>query len=163
VSGYALLNPGSRSAALAALGTARAAGHSTSIDPASAGPIAKLGTDEVLVWLADADIVLANEDEACLLAGTDDPLAAGAALADRVGQVVVKLGAGGAAWFAAGADPATVPAEPVVVVDTTGAGDAFAAGFLPAWLAGAAPAEALAAGCRLAARVVAAVGARPHG
>ena len=54
-----------------------------------------------------------------------------------------------------------MPAEPVDVVDTTGAGDAFAAGFLSARLDGAGPREALEAGCRLAARAVAQVGGRP--
>jgi len=48
------------------------------------------------------------------------------------------------------------------VVDTTGAGDAFAAGFLASWLLHPEPETALAAGNRLAARVVAAVGARPR-
>ena len=46
-------------------------------------------------------------------------------------------------------------------VDTTGAGDAFAAGLLAARLAAPAPAEALAAGCALAARAVVTAGARP--
>jgi sugar/nucleoside kinase (ribokinase family) len=55
-----------------------------------------------------------------------------------------------------------VPAEPVAVVDTTGAGDAFAAGFLSAHLAGAEPVEALRAGCHIAARAVAQVGGRPE-
>ncbi len=53
------------------------------------------------------------------------------------------------------------PAVTAPVVDTTGAGDAFAAGLLAARLAGAGPAAALAAGCEVAARAVARPGARP--
>ena len=54
-----------------------------------------------------------------------------------------------------------MPAVPVQVVDTTGAGDAFAAGLLTARLGGAGRREALEAGCAVAARAVAQVGARP--
>ena len=77
-------------------------------------------------------------------------------------EVVVKLGAQGALW--AGRERRTVvraAARPVEVVDSTGAGDAFAAGWLPVWLAAGDPAAALAAGCALAARAVTQVGARP--
>jgi sugar/nucleoside kinase (ribokinase family) len=56
---------------------------------------------------------------------------------------------------------ASAPAERVDVVDTTGAGDAFAAGFLTSWLLHPEPETALAAGNRLAARAVGRVGARP--
>jgi sugar/nucleoside kinase (ribokinase family) len=47
------------------------------------------------------------------------------------------------------------------VVDTTGAGDAFAAGFLVAWAGGAAVVDAVRAGSALAATVLAAPGAGP--
>jgi ribokinase len=50
----------------------------------------------------------------------------------------------------------------VTVLDSTGAGDAFAAGLIAARVSGAAPKEALAAGCRLAAQAVATPGARPR-
>ncbi len=162
LSGYSLLTEGSRTAALAALARARNAEMTVSVDPASVGPLRAVGVDQVLGWLDGVDLLLANEDEACLLAGLPDPLAAGRALTERFPEVVVKLGADGAAWCGrdAGA-PVVVPAVPVDVVDTTGAGDAFAAGFLPADLAGATPAEALAAGCAVAARVVVQPGARP--
>jgi sugar/nucleoside kinase (ribokinase family) len=163
VSGYALLDDGSREAALEALALARAAGHTTSVDPASAGPIARVGVPQVLRWVTDVDLLLANEDEACLLAGSPDPSAAAAALAVGAREVVVKLGPAGAAWSRSGSDQVLVAAGPGTVVDTTGAGDAFAAGFLPVWLAGGEPAAALRAGCDLAARVVGSVGARPPG
>ena len=61
-------------------------------------------------------------------------------------QVVIKLGAEGALFFANGRPPVRVPAPPVErVIDGTGAGDAFMAGFLPAWLDKKPPVEALAA------------------
>ena len=163
LSGYSLLSAGSRPAALAAVAVARAAGHSVSIDPASAGPIGSCGPATVLGWLDGAQLLLANEDEARLLAGEPDPMTAGAILAERFGETVVKLGARGAAWFGSAGACAQVPATPARVLDTTGAGDCFAAGFVPAWLAGAEPAAALEAGCALAARVVAVAGARPPG
>ena len=72
----------------------------------------------------------------------------------------MKLGRDGALWQQ-GFIGARAPAERVDVVDTTGAGDAFAAGFLASWLLHPEPETALAAGNRLAARAVARVGARP--
>jgi len=47
------------------------------------------------------------------------------------------------------------------VVDTTGAGDSFAAGFIPKWLETSDLEQALSAGTSLAAKCVATVGARP--
>jgi len=164
LSGYALLTEGSRRAAIAALERGRAAGMTVSVDPASAAPLRAVGPDRVLDWLAGVDLLLPNEDEACLLAGRADAQAAGAALTARFPEVVVKRGAAGATWFGAGGGGAVhVDAVPVDATDTTGAGDAFAAGFLPGWLAGRPAVEALSAGCALAARVVVRPGARPPG
>jgi sugar/nucleoside kinase (ribokinase family) len=76
--------------------------------------------------------------------------------------VVVSLGADGALW-ASGEDVLHRPARPAVVLDTTGAGDAFTAGVLSVWTAADGnpdPAEALAAGLRCAAIVVGRAGAR---
>jgi sugar/nucleoside kinase (ribokinase family) len=162
LSGYALLTEGSRPAALAALAAARSAGMTISVDPGSAGPIRRVGVQAMMSWISGADLLLANDDEACLLAGQPgDPAAAAARLAEDFGQVVVKLGAAGATWTRAGAPAERAPAVAAVVVDTTGAGDCFAAGFLPVWLGGSAPLDALRAGCALAAQVVARPGARP--
>jgi sugar/nucleoside kinase (ribokinase family) len=73
--------------------------------------------------------------------------------------VTVSLGADGALW-AEGATVVHRPAHRATVVDTTGAGDAFAAGLLAAWLAGRPPAAALDAGLALAATAVGRPGAR---
>jgi sugar/nucleoside kinase (ribokinase family) len=160
LSGYTLLNSGSRAAALAALQRAKGAGMSVSVDPSSAAPLREVGAETFLNWTAHADLCLLNWAEASVLAGTGVPGAAEATLAATYAEIVVKLGAAGALWRK-GSAFVQVDARRIAAVDTTGAGDAFAAGFLGAWLAGAAPDAALRAGCELAARAVAHVGARP--
>lgn len=173
LSGYTLLGDGSRMAGLSVLDRARLRGLTTSVDVASAGPIADAGPARFLSWVSGVDVLLANESEAALLAGLPEPdqshaatalesaYVAGATLARSVGTVVVKLGPLGAVLVKADGTTAHAEAVPVDVVDTTGAGDAFAAGFLPAWTAGADPRSCLEAGTRSAVRVVARVGARP--
>jgi ribokinase len=161
VSGYTLLDDGPRPAGLAALAAARAAGCTVSVDPASTGPLATAGVER---WLADADgatLLLPNADEARLLTGCGDPVDAARALAGRFPLVSVSLGADGALW-ASEAGLVHHPALPARIVDTTGAGDAFTAGLLAAWLAEptADPAALLDAGLALAAAVVGRAGAR---
>lgn len=161
LSGYTLLAEGSRDAGLAALGLAREAGMTVSVDPSSAAPLEAVGAARFLAWTHGADLLLANAAEAAVLTGIPDPHQGAAQLAETYGEVVVKRGAAGALWHG-GFIAASAPAERgVEVVDTTGAGDAFAAGFLATWLLHPEPETALAAGNRLAARAVATVGARP--
>lgn len=167
LSGYSLLRPETRSTALALLTDAHAAGMSTSVDVASAGPIADVGAAEVRRWLVGVDLVLANDDEAAALTpgGPTGSAARATALARELSAtVVVKRGADGV--VAAVPDGTTVqrPAVPVTVVDSIGAGDAFAAGLLPRWEPTGDPdrlASALEAALALAARAVSQVGARP--
>lgn len=156
---YALLREGSRAAARGALALARERGMTVSVDPSSAAPLAAVGAEAFLEWVEGVDLLLPNADEARVLSGEDDAEAAAVALAGSC-EVVVTLGAAGAVWTD-GREVVRVPAEATEVVDTTGAGDAFAAGLLVARLGGAGPAVALGAGCRLAARAVARAGARP--
>ncbi|MGY1641010.1 carbohydrate kinase family protein [Geodermatophilus sp. SYSU D00703] len=161
LSGYTLLDPRPRPAGLAAIAAAAAAGCTVSLDPASTGPLARYGIDRWLVDTAAATLVLPNEAEALLLTGCADAAAAARALAARHPVAVVTLGADGALW-ASGDALVHRPAHPATVVDTTGAGDAFAAGLLSAWLAdpGSDPARALDAGLARAAVVVGRPGAR---
>jgi ribokinase len=162
VSGYTLLDDGPRQAGLAALAAASKAGCTVSVDPASTGPLTAYGVDRWLTDTAAATLLLPNADEARLLTGCADPVAAARALARLHPVVVVSLGADGALW-AARDEVLHRPAHPADVVDTTGAGDAFTAGVLAVWTATDArpdPVDALEAGLRRAATVVARTGAR---
>lgn len=157
VAGYALLRSGSRPAARAAISRALERGLSVSVDPSSAA----LLSPEFLDHARGAGLLLPNAEEAQMLSGERDPESAARALAARFSEVVVTLGADGALWTdgCRSVHRDAVPVE--AVVDSTGAGDAFAAGLLAARLEGAAPEEALAAGARLAAEAVGRPGGRP--
>jgi sugar/nucleoside kinase (ribokinase family) len=159
LSGYTLLNPATRHVGLEVLARAEAAGATRSLDPASAAPL-RANLDLFHALLPRVDLLLANEDEAAVLSGHDDPHLAMDVLADRVPTVVVKVGARGA-LARDGSGTISAPALRHDVVDTTGAGDAFTAGFLPAWLAGASLAAAVEQGQRLAGTAVGRVGASP--
>jgi len=78
------------------------------------------------------DLLFANQDEALQLTGRADPDSALAELAAKVDTLVVTRGADGATAISHG-ERISIPAAPVAqVIDTTGAGDLFAAGFLAA-------------------------------
>jgi ribokinase len=111
---------------------ARAAGVSTSLDTNWDPANRWAGVDDVL---PHTDVFLPNATELRALTGHDDLDRAAAAVRALGPVLAVKAGADGAlGWDAAGAYRA--PAAAVDVVDTTGAGDSFVAGFLAARLAG---------------------------
>ena len=159
LTGYTLLREGSRATGLRALALARERGMTVSVDPSSAAPLA--AAPDFLGWVEGIALLLPNADEARVLSGEADPERAARALAAGGREVVVTLGADGALWTD-GERVLRAPAAAAEVVDTTGAGDAFAAGLLAARADGADPAEQLAAGCALAARAVGVPGARPR-
>ena len=118
--------------------------------------------------LAAADVFLPNEREAALISGVMDPLEAAHALvarAEAAGRdpeagtltVVVKLGADGA-LAVRGEEALRVPADRVEVVDATGAGDGFDAGFLYGFVGGRPLAECLALGVACGTLSVRAIG-----
>jgi sugar/nucleoside kinase (ribokinase family) len=163
LSGYTLLNEGSRQAARHTLHMARQTNMSISIDCGSSSPLKRVGAEPFLEWTQGARLMFLNTDQAEVLTGREEPEQAAKVLTAWYPQVVIKMGAEGALWYMNGRpDPIVVPAEPVEkIVDGTGAGDAFVAGFLPTWLDGKPPGEALAAGCHLAAQAMKHIGARP--
>jgi ribokinase len=134
LSGYALLEPPQSRAALQALTLARDAGAVLSLDPAHEG--VTCCTDMIRSFLPDLGLLLLNEVEASRLSDQADPLdAARTLVADGVGLVAVKLGPTGCI-VASAEGWARLPAFEIDAVDSTGAGDAFDAGFLYARLSG---------------------------
>lgn len=107
------------------------------------------------------DIVFANEHEAAAFCETDDEHLALERLAERCELAIVKLGARGCLLKHHGEPPIHVPACTVPhTVDTTGAGDSFAAGFLAAWLNGHTLRDAAECGAHVAAEIVQVMGAQ---
>ena len=108
------------------------------------------------------DILFANEDEIMMLSGAGDFEDAVTAVAARVETLVVTRSEQGAVAVQSG-ERAQVAAEPVAkVVDTTGAGDLFAAGFLAGRTQGRSLEQSLRIGAIAAAEVISHYGARPE-
>jgi sugar/nucleoside kinase (ribokinase family) len=120
-----------------------------------------VGLDGVRELFADVDLLIANDDEALVLSGATEVAAAAQALTQLAPQVIVKCGADGARWADRQEATVKVSAPQTRVLDTLGAGDAFAAGALPTWKRGGTPSEILHAGGQIAAECVALSGARP--
>lgn len=138
---------------------ARAAGVAVCAAPGSAGLIADLGASTVASALAGATILMGSLEEGRLLTGLDGATEIAQALGVEI--AVLTRGAEGVLVVTDGAVhevPAVAARE---VVDPTGAGDAFTAGFLASWVEDGDPVAAARAGVRVAAEAVARVGARP--
>ena len=105
-----------------------------------------LSNDRGLNDLIDAlDFVFVNEHEARLYTGEQTLEAAIGHWRQRKAITIIKIGEEGAVWVAPDRD-ILVEAPTVKVVDTTGAGDSFNAGFLVAWMHGKSPEQCLKAG-----------------
>jgi sugar/nucleoside kinase (ribokinase family) len=161
LSGYTLSGGSRRETALTALRLAHAAGMTVSVDPSSVPLLRSVGPDRFLEWTRGADLLFPNLTEGEVLTGETIPGRILEKLLPYYPAIVLKLGPEGALHADGVGEPLRVPAVAVRVEDTTGAGDAFSAGFLAAWLAGGTPAEALGRGAGLAGEAVGRVGARP--
>jgi sugar/nucleoside kinase (ribokinase family) len=124
------------------------------VDPQAANHIPSVGADTFLSWVDGVDLLLPNDSELAALGGID-------AVLGVVGALVVTHGRHGASWYSPTAR-VSVPAPQVHETDSTGAGDAFNAGLLAGWLAGASPQEALQAGVQAGTAAAEHLGARPR-
>lgn len=138
-----------------AVSAAKRHGLSVSLDPSWDEELIR---DERFFERAQGvDIFLPNLEEAQALTGQTEPQAALALLARHFPLVALKCGGDGA-WLAANGQVSFTPCPRVEVVDTTGAGDAFNAGFLHAFLNGEDGASCLAAAIDAGSRSVQAAG-----
>ena len=152
-----------RAAMEAAIDIAHAAGREVAFTVSESVVIAgrRQGFAE-LIERGGVDLLFANEDEALQLGGLSDLDAAIAELAPRIPTLVITRGGAGASAITVG-KRIDVPAAPVAkVVDTTGAGDLFAAGFLAARARGAPVERCLQVGAIAAAEIIGHFGARPE-
>ena len=146
-----------------AIEVARNAGRKVAFTASESFVIARHGDDfRALIDEGQIDILFVNEGELATLTGLDDFEAGVAAVSAKVPVLVATRSARGAIALAHG-ERAEVPAEPVAkVVDTTGAGDLFAAGFLSGHVRGRPLAECLKLGAICASEIISHYGARPE-
>jgi sugar/nucleoside kinase (ribokinase family) len=151
---------------------AAANGVAVSVDPGSARLLARFGVERFLRLIDGVGILFPNLEEGRVLTGLHNPAEIVGALSDRFELVALTLAETGALVGRRGARPVHTAAIDTPILDSTGAGDAFAAGFLASWAASASlsgsvsgsadVAAAAAAGVRLAARAVSVIGGRPR-
>ena len=127
IEGYLLFNPELMKAALTA---AKSAGAKIALDLASFTVVEE--SKELLGQLVDSfvDVLIANEDEARAFTGYSDEHLAMEALSELADIAVLKVGSRGSYVSHAGSTIAIKPMGDVTALDTTGAGDMWAAGFL---------------------------------
>ena len=152
-----------RKAMRRAIAAARNAGRKVAFTLSDAFVISRHGDDfRALIADGQIDILFANEHELAALTGIEDFHAGIEQIAAKVPTVVVTRSENGAHAISNG-EHAHVPAEPIAkVIDTTGAGDLFAAGFLYGYVRNKPLAESLTLGAVCAAEVISHYGARPE-
>ncbi len=121
------------------------------------------GEPGLLEWIAPAfphlDHFLPNREQVLAFTGTDDVVAGCRALIDRgVGSVAASCGADGVVIVSADGTVEAVPAFDIEVVDTTGCGDSFSAGYLRGLSLGRSRTDAAVLGCAAAALVAQGLG-----
>jgi sugar/nucleoside kinase (ribokinase family) len=161
VSGYSFFTDGPRAAVMTLLKQAKARGIATAIDPASVGFLREVGAQNFLKWTGGSDMIFANIDEGLALTGSVDLNLQTQTLGRSFGQVIIKRGDLGGAVGGRQGVTLSLPAPRVEVIDTTGAGDAFAAGYLIALMRGDGPEDCLKAGIAAGTRAVGQIGGQP--
>ncbi len=161
LSGYALINPKSRKNVNEIIKQVKDAGIPIVLDPGTVGALRNVPFSLLEEWISLVDVMILNEEEALYIAQEKDIEGALISLADVTPLVVVKRGKKGAIAIFEKALIVDVPAEDVEVIDTTGAGDSFVAGFMSAWFEEPNLESSMKVGIAQASMCISQVGARP--
>lgn len=160
--GYLFDPPHAKAAFRKAAGVARRAGREVALSLSDAFCVARHRDDFADFIANDVDVLFANESEITAMAQTDDVFQAIAWLRGRVKCAAVTRSEKGAVVLS-GDDVVAVSVDPVDrLIDTTGAGDLFAAGFLFGHVRGMSPEQCARLGGVCAAEVISHYGARPQ-
>lgn len=134
LSGYALFNPLSTDGVLAIIEQLKNNGIPIFFDPASVGTMSIFGNEKIKKYLPLMDGLLLNEEEAIFITGERKLELALDELIGQIPLVVIKQGSRGALAQLRGGEVIQLPALELSVLDSTGAGDSFAAGFILEWI-----------------------------
>ena len=157
--GYLFDTPEAKEAYARAIAATRAGGGKASITLSDPFCVDRHRDDFRTLIRESIDLLFANRDELLSLYETDDLEAALNAVARDCEAAAVTMSEDGAV-IVRGHERTRVPATAASVIDTTGAGDLFAAGFLAGLAHGADDARAGAMGCAAAGQIIGQIGAR---
>ena len=160
ITGYAPLAPLSRIGVLEMVRAISARGIPIFFDPATVGGMKDVPIDEILSWCGLMNTLIMNEEEAIYLSGSSDLEAALEFFLEYAQRAIIKRGSQGAIGLERRGEIISVGTHATQVIDTTGAGDSFAAGFIDAITSGSNFAQAIERASAVAAHCVAIVGAR---
>jgi sugar/nucleoside kinase (ribokinase family) len=162
LSGYSLFNPASIDGVTEIIENICELNIPIFFDVASVGTMSAFGKERALSLISGFSGLFLNEEEARYITGTSDTTQQLQSLITRAPLIVIKRGPLGA--IAKVEDEAMIeqPATNTKAIDTTGAGDAFAAGFLATWLETKNLSTSLSRALDVAAQCVATIGARPR-
>lgn len=160
--GYLFDPPAAQAAFRAAAAAAHAAGRQVALSLSDAFCVDRHRAAFRAMVQQDVDILFANEAEICSLYEENDFANAVEAARRDVGLAALTRSEAGSVILR-GTETVEIAAAPAVVVDTTGAGDAYAAGFLAAFTAGRDLPTCGALASRAAATVIGQMGARLPG
>lgn len=161
IEGYLWDLPAAKEALRGAMAAARRAGAQVALSLSDSFCVQRHRDDFRALVASEVDVVFANQDEVVLLTGKGDLESAIDEVSRGPALWAVTRGSGGSV-VASGRERVRVPAWPVqAVVDTTGAGDLYAAGFLLGLIGAADWEDCARLGSLVAAEVIGHLGARP--